>query len=232
MTDINKPAVSGSAHTYILLDRTGSMAGIWDEALSSVNAYAGELVKLGDPLPDVTLAVFDAQDGLQFDVLRRKISAANWTNVTNAEATPRGMTPLFDAVARMIALAESDNPDRAVIVVMTDGEENSSREVTKAGAKAALERVTKRGWQTIFLGADFANFADAEGIGVAGGQSMGVAQGKMALNMRKMASKSQDYYRTAAPVAFDAHDRAEAGEADVQARTGQSANRKGPSSKA
>jgi hypothetical protein len=232
MTDTIKPAVSGAAHTYILLDRTGSMSGIWDEALVSVNAYASELVKLGDPLPDVTLAVFDAQDGLQFDVLRRKISAANWTNVTNTEASPRGMTPLFDALARIIAMAEGDNPERAVIVVMTDGEENSSREVTKTGVKAALERVTKRGWQTVFLGADFANFADADAIGVAGAQSMGVAQGKMALNMRKMASKSQAYFRSAAPMAFDEKDRAEAGEADVQARTGQSQRKGGPGSQA
>ena len=232
MTDTQKPAVSGSAHTYILLDRTGSMSGIWDEALSSVNAYAAELVKLGDPLPDVTLAVFDAQDGLQFDVLRRKVSAANWTNVTSAEASPRGMTPLFDALARTIALAEGDNPERAVIVVMTDGEENSSREVTKAGVKAALERVTKRGWQTVFLGADFANFADAEALGVAGGQSMGVAKGKMALNMRSLASKSRGYYAESTQMAFDEVDRAQAGEADVQGRTGQPPRKGGPSQKA
>ena len=35
-----KPAKSDTVQSYILLDRTGSMSDIWDEALTSVNAYA------------------------------------------------------------------------------------------------------------------------------------------------------------------------------------------------
>ena len=89
-------------HAYILLDRTGSMQSIWDEALGSVNAYVKALTegrtttKTGADA-HVTLAVFDAHDGLAFDVLRAGVPAATWTDVTNADATPRGMTPLFDA---------------------------------------------------------------------------------------------------------------------------------------
>ena len=41
--------------------------------------------------------------------------------------------------------AEADNPEKAVIVIMTDGLENSSKEITKEGAKAALDR-GKVGW--------------------------------------------------------------------------------------
>ena len=62
-------------HAYILLDRSGSMQSLWVEALSSVNAYAKELAnkKDGDAVDShITLAVFDGQEGLQFDLLRRK----------------------------------------------------------------------------------------------------------------------------------------------------------------
>ena len=56
--------------SYILLDRTGSMNSIWEEALGSVNAYAASVVEPDDG-PQVnntlTLAVFDAQEGLQFE---------------------------------------------------------------------------------------------------------------------------------------------------------------------
>ena len=39
MTDTQKTAApAGPSHSYVLLDRTGSMGGIWDEALGSVNA--------------------------------------------------------------------------------------------------------------------------------------------------------------------------------------------------
>ena len=69
---VNAPApISRDAemNAYILLDRTGSMSSIWDEALNSVNVYAASLGtqeedEIGDVDASVTLAVFDAQDGL------------------------------------------------------------------------------------------------------------------------------------------------------------------------
>ncbi|HRX75047.1 MAG TPA: vWA domain-containing protein [Hyphomonas sp.] len=210
-------------HSYILLDRTGSMSSIWDEALSSVNAYAANIAgQAGDVVPQITLAVFDAHDGLQFDVLRRAAAPKDWKPVTDKEASPRGMTPLFDAIARIIAMAEADNPSKAVIVIMTDGEENASREVTKAGVKAALDRAEKRGWEVVFLGAEFANFSDADAVGISAHKSMAMSQGRMNESMAKLARKSQAYYaaEAAAPVVFDEADRAEAGEADVQKRKG------------
>jgi hypothetical protein len=76
------------------------------------------------------------------------------------------MTPLLDAIVRTIALAEADNPDKAVIVIMTDGHENASREVTRDGVKVALDRVRARGWEVVFLGANFDNISDASSVGV------------------------------------------------------------------
>lgn len=215
---------TANVHSYILLDRTGSMSSIWDEALSSVNAYAGNVANTeGDIVPELTLAVFDAHDGLQFDVLRRSIPAKNWTDVTNNEASPRGMTPLFDAVARIIAMAEADTPEKAVIVILTDGAENASREVTKDGVKAALDRVGTRGWEVVFLGAEFANFSDADAVGIGAGKSMAMSVGHMTGSMERLARKTQAYYANAEmEVAFDEADRAAAGEADVQKRKGDS----------
>ena len=75
---------------YILLDRSGSMQSLWVEELSSVNAFAKELANKKDgPAVDshVTLAVFDSQETLQFDVLRRKQAALHWENVTDKDAS-------------------------------------------------------------------------------------------------------------------------------------------------
>lgn len=212
-------------HAYILLDRTGSMSNIWTEALGSVNAYVDALTRPADgakPSGDdkVTLAVFDHHDGLKFDLLRRGVTAATWNKVTDDEASPRGMTPLFDAIARIVALAEGDAPQRAVIVIMTDGEENSSREVTKDGAKAALDRVRAKGWEVVFLGADFGKFADAESVGVIRSKAMAVSAGSMDLSMRKLASKSRKYFEAAEAMDFNAEDRNESGEEDVKRRKG------------
>jgi von Willebrand factor type A domain len=215
---------SHSIHSYILLDRTGSMEPIWTEALSSVNAYADGLATLdGGPRvdADITLAAFDANDGFQFDVLRSGVDAERWRKVTNDEVSPRGMTPLYDAIGKIVTLAEKDRPDKAVIVIMTDGEENSSREMTKTAAKAALDRIRKRGWEVVFLGTEFSNFNDAEGVGQSSSRNMAVAKEQLNDSMRGLAQKSKDYATGAAPtVEFNAQDRATAKEDEVKERTG------------
>ncbi|HAE29056.1 MULTISPECIES: VWA domain-containing protein [Hyphomonas] len=220
------PEDPGAVHSYILLDRTGSMSDIWDEALGSVNAYAASVgeadegeVDGEDIETDVTLAVFDYQDGMQFDVLRKGVKAEDWNDVTNDEANPRGMTPLFDAIGRMVSLAEADKPEKAVIVIMTDGRENSSRELTKDGAKAALARAEAKGWEVVFLGAEFASFDDAESVGMDARKTMAVGQGSMQDSMSALAKKSRAYGKgEEAEIEFNEEDRALADEEGVKER--------------
>jgi hypothetical protein len=198
------------------------MEPIWSEALSSVNAYADGLATLdGGPRvdADITLAVFDAQDGFQFDVLRDDVDAERWKKLTSDEVAPRGMTPLYDAIGRIVSLAEKDRPGKAVIVIMTDGEENSSEEMTKATAKAALDRVRRKGWEVVFLGTEFSNFNDAEGVGQTSSRNMAVSKEQLSDSMNRLAQKSKDYASGAAPtVEWNAEDRAAAKEEEVKQR--------------
>lgn len=71
-------------HDFILLDRSGSMDKIWSEAIGSINGY---VKKLAEEKVDtgVTLAVFDGQGGLQFDVIRDRITPATWKPVDVGE---------------------------------------------------------------------------------------------------------------------------------------------------
>ncbi|MEI9903561.1 MAG: vWA domain-containing protein [Asticcacaulis sp.] len=221
---LSAPLAAPSVNTYILLDRTGSMSNIWSEALSSVNAYAdGLATDAGGLKSSVTLAVFDYQNGLQFDVLRDHTAPQYWRNVTDAEASPRGMTPLYDAIGQMVSMAEKDDPQKAVLVIMTDGEENSSHEFNQTQARAALDRARAHGWEVVFLGAQFANFTDAGGMGVSGSQTMAVDKSGLTTTMQRLAKKSADYYNAPvsapAPVAFDAEDRKAAKEDDVKKKT-------------
>lgn len=225
-----KPPKNDTVQSYILLDRTGSMSDIWEEALTSVNAYAdsfaedapGAEIAGGDINTAVTLAVFDHQDGMQFDVLRDKVDPSKWSDVTSDEANPRGMTPLYDAIGRIISRAEADNPEKAVIVIMTDGLENSSTELTNKGAKAALDRARAKGWEVVFLGAEFASFSDAEALGNASSKNMAVGQGQLSGSMDTLAQKARAYGKGAAPsVEFNEADRAAADEEGVKERKGQ-----------
>lgn len=212
-------------NSYILLDRTGSMEDIWNEALSSVNSYAEELASLeGGPKvdADITVAVFDAQDGLQFDLIRKNVDADHWKSVSNDDATPRGMTPLYDAIGRMVSIAEQDKPEKAVIVIMTDGHENASRETTRTGAKAALDRARDKGWEVVFLGAEFADFGDAVGVGQSSSRNMAVSKEQLSDSMNRLARKSKAYANgQEATIEWNEEDRAAAEEEQVKNRTGQ-----------
>jgi len=131
------------------------------------------------------------------------------------------MTPLYDAIGRMVSLAEKDKPEKAVIVIMTDGEENSSKEMTKTSAKAALDRVRAKGWEVVFLGTEFSNFDDATGVGQSSSRNMAVSKDQLSDSMRRLSDKSKAYASGAAPtVEFNAEDRAAAKEEEVKQRTG------------
>jgi Mg-chelatase subunit ChlD len=201
---------------YILLDRTGSMAPIWVEAVSSVNTYVKELTKDGAQ-DRITLAVFDAYErGMQFDVLRNAVKVDEWKPVGEDEVTPRGMTPLLDALVRIITRAEEVNNKKTAIVVMTDGYENASREVDYKAAKAAIDRVVKKDWQVNFLGADFAGIDQAENLGVSRERSMNYVRGHADRAMASTAERHRQYRQSVHAIDFEAEDRQNAGEDEVK----------------
>ncbi len=140
-------------NVYILLDRSGSMETMWDESLGSINGY----VKGLDASTKVMLAVFD---NISYDVIRMT-RAGDWTNVTRADASPRGGTPLFDASARIMQRAQDDNAERAVVVIMTDGFENGSRNFKQVEVKQlATTLETAKKYEVVFLGANFDKVGD------------------------------------------------------------------------
>jgi hypothetical protein len=192
---------------YILLDRTGSMASIWAETLSSINAY---VEKLASDKVDakITLAMFDSHNGTQFDIIRRSTHVKDWPPVTERDALPRGYTPLYDAIGRLMGLAGADAAETAGIIIVTDGLENASREVTREGAKAMLDRARGKGWDIVFLGANFDAFGQAASLGQAAAQTLNIAPGAMAAAMAgPMAARAKAYSVGAAPGAFSEDDR-------------------------
>jgi hypothetical protein len=184
-------------HDFILLDRSGSMANQWSQALASVNNYvnsvAAEKVDTG-----VTLAVFDYNAGaFNFDIIRSRIIPRTWKHVSGLEVQPRGGTPLNEATHRIVALANGGfngvEYERVAIIIMTDGYENqSAMEYTLASTRRLLDDCRAKNWQVIFLGASFDNQRQAESYGTQPTQFSAVApQNLMAASadMGQMRSK-------------------------------------------
>lgn len=161
---------------FILLDRSASMESMWREALGGVNAYVEGLKEQG-VATEITFATFD-RDGSNRQVTkvhRQDHTPAVWRDVNNDDAEPRGSTPLYDAVADIVELAERKGAQRCAIIIMTDGEENSSQRRTRSEAKALLDKCRERGWQVIMLGANFDNWGQAQGLGNLAGATASVS---------------------------------------------------------
>jgi tRNA(Ser,Leu) C12 N-acetylase TAN1 len=83
---------------------------------------------------------------------------------------PRSTTPLLDAIGRGINdlekcladMKEDDRPSKVVFVVITDGQENASREFRRDQIlKMINEKEKQHAWQFVFLSADLDAINDA-----------------------------------------------------------------------
>jgi hypothetical protein len=92
------------------------------------------------------------------------------------ELAPRNGTALLDAVGfavtgegeKLAAMPEGSRPGKVVVLIATDGHENSSREWTRSRVKALITQQREAyGWEFSFIGANQDAFAEAGGIGIA-----------------------------------------------------------------
>jgi uncharacterized protein with von Willebrand factor type A (vWA) domain len=188
-------------NVYILLDRSGSMATLWNEAIGSINGYVAKLKKTDK----VHLAVFDS---VSHDVLR-DVKVKDWTDVSEKEVEPRGGTPLYDSCGKVMAVAEKDNAKKTVLVVMTDGYENASHEHTQASIKAKVKAFEDKKWEVIFLGANFDAVESVSGaIGVVGSKTLNYGAGNFARGMATLASATTMYSTQDCAINFTNEDKA------------------------
>lgn len=176
-------------HIAVVVDRSGSMSSIADDMVGGLNEFFVEQAAL----PGTCLV-----DYAQFDDRYELVFQDKPVALAKAELSPRGMTALLDAVGKTVTtlgtklagMKEDERPGKVIVVVVTDGYENSSREWN---AKSIKELVKKQEdewqWDFVFLGANM----DA----VAVGQSFGFDPNKSltydTANVGAMASSLNSY---------------------------------------
>jgi hypothetical protein len=190
-------------NVYILLDRSGSMSTLWDEAIGSINGYVETLKKTDK----VHLAVFDS---ISHDVIR-DVKVKEWISVCPTEVSPRASTPLYDSCGKVMTKAEEDNAKKTVLVVMTDGYENCSSEYNQEAIKAKVKSFEDRQWEVLFLGANFDAVESVSGsVGVMSGKTMNISAGNMRSAMDTLTSYTTAYSATGAAINFSSEDKIKA----------------------
>ena len=181
---------SDLADITLVVDRSGSMESIKSDAEGGINTFIAEQRK--EPgQAFLTLVQFDTE----YDFVHRGVPI---DQVPRFQLVPRGSTALLDAMGRAInetgerlsRMNEEDRPGLVIFVVVTDGEENSSKEFTKAKIKEMVERqqnVYK--WHFNFLAANQDAFAEAGGLGIDAAGAANWDQGKSPATYRAISSK-------------------------------------------
>lgn len=158
-------------HINILIDRSGSMESIRDDTIGGYNAFLQEQQKTEDRTT-LTLVQFDTQD--PFEVIYRAVPLTEADPLSRESYVPRAMTPLFDALGRCIndcesmpaSMEDSERPGQVLFVVVTDGQENSSREFNKQQVGKRIDQKKADGWEFVFLSADLDAMNEAMVLGV------------------------------------------------------------------
>jgi len=159
-----------------VLDRSGSMQTIAQEAIGGFNRFLAEQQDI-EGEANLTLVLFD--DRVEVPV--KSVPIRDVQPLTSQTFVPRGMTATYDAVGKALAELEALNPEKAIVFIVTDGGENSSREFTQEAVKAKVTTAEARGWEVVFLAQNL-DAAHAGGLlGVSANTTFGLASGAVGM---------------------------------------------------
>lgn len=164
---------------HLVLDRSGSMNITRDITIQSANDYIAKLAK-DAPGSRFSLTLFDSNHlGARIDTVIADEDIASVTPLDRATYAPDGGTPLYDAIGKVISMMDKETGDKA-LVILTDGEENTSTEYDAAKIKALLaERQDKQNWLVLYLGANQDAFQEGAKFGSRQGTTMTYNSAKM-----------------------------------------------------
>jgi len=149
-------------------DRSGSMQSVWDETLNGFKVFVNELREKGEKDGVeylLSLTVFDTQ--IDTPLIAQPIWDVD-TDILQKHG-PRGSTALYDAVGQTIKNTDDNRhgAEKIIVVIATDGQENSSREWDKDKLHAAIDKHLNAGdWTFTYLGTQPETWDDASSIGV------------------------------------------------------------------
>lgn len=159
--------------TIFVIDASGSMYNAKADTIGGFNSLIESQKKQsGETL--VTSIFFNNE----VKVLDNCVSVQQVQPLTNDNYIVGGSTALYDAVGyaidsvgeRLAATPEENRPAEVMVVIVTDGFENSSKEYCFEDIKERIERQQKiYSWKFVFLGEDIKAVQHAQDMGISRG---------------------------------------------------------------
>jgi hypothetical protein len=152
----------------MVLDESGSMSTCKSATISGVNEFMKNQTRIEG---ETTFTLVKFSD--YYTIVNNAVPLNQVTYLDESNYTPSNTTALLDAVGRTILsvgnrvenLPEESRPQKIIFVIITDGQENASKEFKRSGIFDMVStKKQKNNWEFIFLGADIDAWGEEIGI--------------------------------------------------------------------
>lgn len=167
---------TGLTELVFILDKSGSMGGLETDTIDGYNSMLKKQQAIEGECR-ITTVLFDNN----YVLLHDRLDLQAVSPITDKEYQVGGTTALIDAIGRTIYkiinaqkhTAEDYRAEKVMFIIITDGEENSSREYSAAKVKEMIEeQKTKYDWEFIFLAANIDAVETAGHFGIASNRAV------------------------------------------------------------
>lgn len=156
-------------HVCFVIDESGSMGGTEADVIGGFKKVIDEQKAVENGT--CAVSYFKFADEVEEVYIGKDVNEVEYLD---GKYRPCGLTALFDGVGTAIdkvgawidKMPESEKPEKNLIVVMTDGGENYSKEYTAAKVKEMIKhQEDKYNWSFIYMGSDLTDAKDANSLG-------------------------------------------------------------------
>ena len=158
-----------------VIDKSGSMSHLTNDTIGGFNGFITSQ-KVLEGKATLTTVLFDTT----WKLLHDGVDIQEVKEMTSTDYVAGGGTAMLDAIGDIINRVQdrhdelgAEKPEKTLLIITTDGEENSSRKFTKSQIEKMIRHQTNgHGWEVMFLGANMDAVKEAESIGIATNRSV------------------------------------------------------------
>lgn len=154
-----------------IIDKSGSMMDVTGDTIGGFNSVIEQKKSESDfDNIIVTTVLFNEE----IELIHDRVDIKDVKMMTERDYIADGNTALYDAIGYGITRIDKlrkktpkrNRPDYTMVIIVTDGLENSSRKYTSEDIVKMIDEKGKEGWEFVYMGANVDSMLEADRIGV------------------------------------------------------------------
>ena len=157
-------------NVVFVIDESGSMCGTEADVIGGFKKVIDE--QRANKEGTCSVSYFKFATGVEKVFVGKDVNEVEYLD---GKYDPDGLTALFDGVGVAIdevgkwldSMKEEDKPEKTLVVIMTDGGENNSKDYTAEKVREMIKhQEEKYSWEFIYMGSDLRDATDSNRLGI------------------------------------------------------------------